>query len=98
LKLLAAVGAIKGCPFVIYALFYSSLVGAAIALGWLAYKGRFFAGLARSAKKGIGASVPPLDKDDPIQQRLPYGVAIAFGTMLAWVLVELDQGTRGVLQ
>jgi Flp pilus assembly protein protease CpaA len=96
-KLAAAIGAIKGFPFIIYGIFYSSLVGAAIALGYLAYRGQLLMGLGRSARRAIGLSVAPLEKDqDPTQKQLPYGVAIAFGTMLAWALVELD-GSRGGL-
>src|SRR5947208_3340637 len=76
-KLAAAIGAIKGYPFVIYAIFYSSLVGAAIALGHLAYHGRLISGLGRSAKKAVGVKVTPLEKGDPTEDRIPYGVAMA---------------------
>ncbi len=87
-KLLAAIGAVKGLPFVVFALFYSSLVGAALALGYLAYEGRVLSGITRSARASVGLALEPAPGQDAIRTRIPYGVAIAFGTLVAWALVE----------
>jgi Flp pilus assembly protein protease CpaA len=87
-KLMAAIGAIKGYPFVLIGICYSSLVGCAIALVYLAYVGRVGIGLKRSARAAVGLKNAELPESDPAKQRLPYGVAIAFGTIFAWALVE----------
>lgn len=87
-KLVGAIGAIKGLEFSVYAIFYSSLFGAVLAIGFLAYHGRILVGLKRTARRTVGLKVDELAEGDPVKQRLPYGVAIAFGTFFAWTLVE----------
>lgn len=91
-KLIAAVGAIKGYPFILLALWYSSLFGCAFALGFLAYHGRLMKGVGHSLRKALFISTPPVPESDPVKQRIQFGLAIALGTMLAWALQEL--GTR----
>ncbi|MEZ0229475.1 MAG: prepilin peptidase [Planctomycetota bacterium] len=86
-KLISAIGAIKGLEFCIWAIFYSSLFGAALALGFLVYHGRLGLGLKRTARRSVGLAVADMP-DDPVAQKLPYGVAIAFGTFFAWTLTE----------
>jgi prepilin peptidase CpaA len=87
-KLVGAIGAIKGVGFTVMAIFYSSLFGAVLAIGYLAYHGQILSGLKRTARKALFLSVETLPEGDPILQRIPYGVAIAFGTFFAWSLVE----------
>jgi prepilin peptidase CpaA len=88
-KLVGAIGAIKGLNFEVEAIFYSTLFGAVLAVGLLVYQGRLALGLQRTARRMIGLSVPPLpESEDPGKQRIPYGVAIAFGTFFAWSLSE----------
>ena len=92
-KLMGAIGALKGFPFIIGAMFWSSLVGAIMALGALAWRGRLREGLAGSLRRFVGLSRPqPVATDDasaPEAVTVPYGFAIAVGTMLYWGLVEL---------
>lgn len=57
LKLMAAVGAIKG-PFVFQALFWTSLFGAIIGLGTLIWHGRFISGLARALGLAVRLDTP----------------------------------------
>lgn len=80
-KLMAAIGSLLGVGFCLTALFYTSLVGAALALGVLIWKGRLLDGL-----RGTGRIfLPWRDRTrDPAPVTIPYGVAIAFGTMWAW--------------
>jgi len=87
-KLVGAVGAIKGLVFSVQAIFYSSLFGAVLAIAFLAYHKRILMGLKRTARRAVGLKVETLPEGDPVLQRLPYGVAIAFGTFFAWSLVE----------
>lgn len=89
LKLVAAVGALKGAPFIVDAIFWSGLVGMIMAVSVLAWRGRLGFGLRRAATAAFSIRGPvELPADDPAAYRLPYGVAIAFGTLLAFFLKE----------
>src|ERR1700722_5860099 len=83
-KLVGAVGAIEGLKFSVYAIFYSSLFGALLAIVFLAYHGKMLVGLRRTARRAFGLAVEKLPDGDPVLQRLPYGVAISFGTFFVW--------------
>jgi prepilin peptidase CpaA len=87
-KLVGAIGAIKGLNFEVQAIFYSSLFGAVLAIGFLVYHGKLGMGLQRTARRAFGLQVAELPEGDPVQQKLPYGVAISFGTFFAWSLTE----------
>jgi len=91
-KLAAAVGAIGGFPFVIPALFWSSLVGAVMALWTLLWRGQLLDGLRRAVRYAFSIRGELPDREDPAAVTIPYGVAIAFGTMLAWFLTVLSPG------
>jgi prepilin peptidase CpaA len=92
-KLMGAIGALKGFPFIIGAMFWSSLVGAIMALGALAWRGRLLEGLAGSGRRFVGLARPqPVATDDAAAAEavtVPYGFAIAVGTMAYWAMVEL---------
>jgi prepilin peptidase CpaA len=88
-KLVGAVGAIKGLEFSVPAIFYSSLFGAFLAIVFLAYHGKLGVGLKRTARRAFGLKVADVPQGDPVMQRIPYGVAIAFGTFFAWTMVEV---------
>lgn len=80
-KLMAAVGALTGAGFTLWAILFTSFVGAAMALAVLLWKGDLAAGLRGAAR----VLVPWRDRaKDPPAATIPYGVAIAFGTMWAW--------------
>lgn len=91
-KFLAAVGAIKGNPFILDAAIYSAFAGGAMAICLLLYKGQLFALL----KKWVFAIVDVFAPDVvPMQhvdtkgldnQVLPYGVAIGIGTIVALII------------
>lgn len=85
-KLVCAIGALSGQSLIVPELFYSTLVGAAIAVGVMVYHGRFLLLMKRCVRYAVGLRPEPLPESDPIMQRLPYAVAIAFGTFLAWGL------------
>jgi prepilin peptidase CpaA len=84
-KLAAAVGAIYGFPFVLPALFWSSLVGALMALWTLVWRGQLMKGLRGAARYAISIKAD-LDPEDPAAVKIPYGVAMAFGTLVAFFL------------
>jgi prepilin peptidase CpaA len=89
-KLMAAIGAIMGFHFVIGAMFWGSLVGAVMAIWVLVWKGKLWAGLRRGLQRAatLRPQKPAEGEDAPEKLRIPYGTAIAFGTLWAWFLTE----------
>lgn len=87
-KLMGAIGAIGGLAFTIHAMFWSGLVGAILALWVVALRGKLGAKLRSSVRYALTLRATPPDEDGPALT-VPYGVAISFGTFLAWFLVEL---------
>ncbi len=89
LKLMAAVGALTGFPFIIWAIFYTLLSGGIIALITIIWKGSLTESLKRIWRllKGIFFQVvhgvlPQLieEKEDTY---ISYAIAITFGTLWA---------------
>lgn len=83
-KLITAVGAIKGPGFVAYAMLYALFIGAAIGLVLSAWRGQLIPILKRvgytilhSALPGVGP-VSHLDPDGPT---MTFGIALALGTL-----------------
>jgi prepilin peptidase CpaA len=99
-KLMGAIGAIMGWQFVIGAMFWSSLVGAVMAVWALVMRGKLVQGLGRAFRAAVTIGSPPEDKtaeegdgeESPGRLRIPYGTAIAFGTLFAWFLTEFPGG------
>ncbi|MHC4777483.1 MAG: A24 family peptidase [Planctomycetota bacterium] len=98
-KLMAAVGALAGFPFILWCLLYSSLIGFVIAIGLLIWKGRVREGLLRSVKfafrlkkaeregKRAGTTVEGAGEEARRKpDTIPFGAAIAFGTLWAFFL------------
>jgi prepilin peptidase CpaA len=88
-KLLGAVGALGGYPFIVYATAYSFGLGAAMALGVLVARGGLAGGLLRALRLLVSAFVPlPATEADREAGRMPipFGVAVALGVL--WRLVE----------
>lgn len=89
-KLAAAIGAVYGFPFIVTALFWSSLVGAIMAIWALLWRGQLGEGLRRSVRYAVSLKGELPEKDDPAAVSIPYGVALAFGTTLAFFLEEVQ--------
>ncbi len=85
MKLMAAAGAIIGYPLIIPALCYTCFAGGIMALVMAAWQGQILSTLARCFNIIFGGS-----KKRPEGLRkaptLPYGIAIAFGTILSLLL------------
>jgi prepilin peptidase CpaA len=87
-KLMAAVGALKGFPFIVGALFYSMLVAVVIGVAMLIWnrkvlrtaKNMFFVMGSRVTKL-----IPKQDIDKEQTQKLPFGLAIVLGTI--WFMI-----------
>ncbi|HTW91246.1 MAG TPA: A24 family peptidase [bacterium] len=87
-KLMAAVGALKGYPFVVSALFYSLIVALVIGIvlliwnrkAWRTFKSLFFVVGSR-----VSRLVPKQDINRQETQKIPFGLAIVVGTVFAMI-------------
>ncbi|HJV46795.1 MAG TPA: prepilin peptidase [Bacillota bacterium] len=80
-KLLAAVGAIKGVTFVFYAFIFTSIIGGLLAIAILIYQKELIPAMKRIFFALIpGTGIQP----STTQLSMPYGVAIVFGTLLTY--------------
>jgi prepilin peptidase CpaA len=87
-KLMAAVGALKGYPFVVSALFYSLLVGVVIGVAMLIWNRKTLRTLKNMfyvIGSRVSKSIPKQDIDREQTQKLPFGLAIVLGTI--WALI-----------
>jgi prepilin peptidase CpaA len=87
-KLMAAVGALKGYPFVTSALFYSLLVGVVIGLAmviWNRRTVRTFRNLFYVVGSRISRLIPRQNIIPQETQKMPFGLAIVLGTVLAMI-------------
>lgn len=84
-KLMTAVGTLKGFPFILNALFYSVFIGGIAAALVLIWRGQLGAAMGDLVQAGQRAATPRLAAGT-IQPRggtFPFGVAIALGTTAA---------------
>ncbi len=101
-KLVGAIGAIAGFQFIISAMFWSGLIAMVMALWILVGRNQLVEGLRRSvryaftlrtatAPQATATGVAEGAAEEPSQIAIPYGVAISFGSLLTWFLVELPR-------
>ena len=98
-KMMAAVGAL-GTPtvtrsgpagtfdFILWALFYTALVGAVIGVGLLIWRGRLRQGLKDSVRAMVSFRKVRREEISP-DATMPYGLAIGIGTIWAWMELTL---------
>jgi prepilin peptidase CpaA len=90
IKLMLAVAAIGGMKeyFTFYALLYSSMTGALMAIALLIWKGKLLTGLKSTLKHTFSIKQAKLpDKNGEAATStltIPYGCAIAIGTVISW--------------
>ncbi len=83
-KLMAAVGALAAnWGFVLLALMYAALIGAVIAIGILIWQRRLSQGLKDSVRTFFTFRARPREGSQAAY--VPYGLAIAVGTVLVWL-------------
>lgn len=88
-KLVAAVGALKGYPFVVSALFYSLIVGVVIGVAMLIWNRktlRTFKNLLFVVASRVSRLVPKHDIIREETQKIPFGIAIVLGTLWAMIM------------
>ncbi|MBI4615591.1 MAG: prepilin peptidase [Planctomycetes bacterium] len=84
-KLAAAIGALVGWRFLIWALFYSSLVGGIVALSLALWKGRLWSSLKGSLRFLLTLRAPRLaEGEKPLT--VPFGLALVLGTYWCWFM------------
>jgi prepilin peptidase CpaA len=82
-KLMVAVGTILGVPLALYALVYVGLAGGMVALGYAIGRRELaavFGNLGRMARSSVERSAPEASSR---LHRIPYGVAIMLGSLVA---------------
>jgi prepilin peptidase CpaA len=82
-KLLGAIGALKGSVFVLWTMFYTGLIGGVMAFALLIWKGKLlstFKNLFAFLRHPIKAQE---DQNPEGRMYLPYGVAISLGSVWA---------------
>lgn len=89
-KLLATIGAIKGSLFVFYSFIGMGIAGGVISFGILIYQGRLL-NVLNNLINGFGVLFTTRFKvvsfaADNSKNMFPYGVAIAIGTLAAYVV------------
>jgi len=86
-KLLGAIGALKGASFVLWTMFYTGLVGGAMALAIIIWRGT----VRQTLKNLVFFARHPLrfqrEQDPQKHQYLPYGLAISIGCFCALCVV-----------
>ena len=88
-KLIGAIGAIKGFPFVLWAICYSAFVGGMIAIAIMIWRGILWQTVKSLFRFLYTCIVPWYKVEFPDKNRsvkIPYGFAISLGTFWAMLL------------
>jgi prepilin peptidase CpaA len=87
-KLLAAVGALKGYPFILDVVVLSFVVAAFLALAKLIWLGRTLRTLRELGWSLISVLLPGMAlKPPPVSETIPFGVAVMVGSIWALAIV-----------
>ncbi len=93
-KLMAAVGAIMGYPFILNAMITSILVGGLVAILIVIWEGRLWQALRFLGTTVGKVFVPGLARESLVaEQTVPFGVAICLGTFLTLMTAWLGYGS-----
>ncbi|MBN2008858.1 prepilin peptidase [candidate division KSB1 bacterium] len=93
-KLMGAIGAFKGYPFILDAMLFSIFTGGILALLVMAFRGTLLKGLKNIAQSVFSFLIPhvqaePLIKED--SHKIPFGFCIAVGTIVAVISDKVFQ-------
>lgn len=83
-KLMAAIGAMKGSLFTLYAFLYTSLIGGVIALVIIVARRQFASSMQRLTYAFTLRQANLLSQEE-LHHSFPYGVAIVLGTVTAMI-------------
>jgi len=93
-KLMGAIGAIKGFPFIIDAMFLSIFCGGILAVIVIIRKGAVWISLKRIFRLIVTILIPGLKTEHVKKEdtyKIPYGFCIALGTFIALSLIKIFQ-------
>ena len=88
-KLMGAVGALRGWPFIVVAMFYSFIVAAAMGVVLMIWRGETRATLRRIGRTLKSVALPGatiLSPSAPESIQVPFAACVCLGT--AWALIE----------
>ncbi len=88
-KLMGAVGALAGYPFVLWAVLYTTLIGGLMGMIVLIWHGELGSGLKRSFRFLFTFRARERLISEGKGRTIPYGFAIVLGTYCAWFLKGL---------
>lgn len=90
-KLLAAIGAIRGYPFILHAIFLSFLVAGFMALAKMIWKGQFIITMQRLFGTLLGLVIPGrVVEHYHGEETVPFGLAACLGSLWAVAIVDFD--------
>ena len=92
-KLMGAVGAFLGWPGIVYAMFYSFLVGVAVGLIMMVWRGRTLTVVRRLGVAVRLLPIPSVTMDEALPTaslRVPFAFAVCVGTL--WWVAEKEAG------
>lgn len=95
-KLLGAIGAIGGFPFIVYSIFYTFLFAGIYALLLLLWRGTLTALIVGLLRNAISRLLPSVCRKEIAvsEERLPLGIMILLGTITAiWRMRMLGSGS-----
>lgn len=90
-KLLAAIGALKAYPFILYAIFLTFLVAAFMALAKMIWKGQFIRTMKLLSRTIVRLVVPGMVVERRQgEETIPFGLAALVGTLWAVAVVDFQ--------
>lgn len=90
-KLLAAIGAIRGYPFILHAIFFSFLVAGFLALAKVIWRGQLISTMRRVFGTFLSLIVPGMVVDPPKdEETIPFGLAAFLGSLWAVLVVDFN--------
>jgi prepilin peptidase CpaA len=88
-KLMGAVGALRGWPFILAAMFYSFIVAAVVGVALMIWRGQTRATLRRIGRTLKSVALPGVavvSPSSPESIQVPFAACVCLGT--AWALIE----------
>ncbi len=89
-KMAAAVGALKGWYFAVWAVVFAGLAGGVMAMALLIWKGRFWRGVRDSLVAVVRPSKLKQAAESPAGLTVPYAFAISVGALCAWFRLSVQ--------
>lgn len=90
-KLLAAIGALKGYPFILHVIFFTFLVAGFMALAKVIWRGQLIGTVRRVFRAFLSLIVPGMAVEVPQgEETIPFGLAALLGSLWALLMVDFS--------